>query len=193
LSPSFRDRLNWREVYEGDPEWEVTTATSAHARDRDPEWFAKLLSDATWEHPYARDRVTGAMEYYYDTSVYPERQKGTYPFTDRRYVIEYCDDVAGWNEGNFNNFQPEYNENRYPEPWQDGAKIPHEWDIVFEVSDTSAGFYGQMERTGWFFYSAQNTFPWLFVYELNAWVYYLSGDDNTLWFYNAQSGEYLSK
>jgi hypothetical protein len=186
---------NYREVFPDDPEWDTTVTTLANGRERDPVWFDMLLDDAAWVNAYTRNEMSGGLVHEDDSVTYPEYQFDTHPIEDRRYVVYYSPDEAGWvdfGKATPSAVQPTWIEEQLYH-WEKRNIPPLAYyDIIFNPTDHSDGFYGQIERNGWFIYSTQTAFPWMYSFNEGAWVYFLGGGDDALWFYNANTGEYIS-
>lgn len=67
------------------------------------------------------------------------------------------------------------------------------WQLVYQ--DTPSGFWTYDYRSGKNFFTsidASGSYPWIWVQEDNAWLWYYEGTANPRWFYNSATGQDVS-
>ena len=66
------------------------------------------------------------------------------------------------------------------------------FEYLFDANDANHGIYFYDFASSSFFYTSPSTFPYLYDFSLNAWLYYLRGTHNPRWFYNFATGQWIT-
>jgi len=73
------------------------------------------------------------------------------------------------------------------------------FEYLFDANDANHGIYFYDFASGSFFYTSPSTFPYLYDFSLNAWLYYLPDasnpgrySHNPRWFYNFATGQWIN-
>ena len=73
------------------------------------------------------------------------------------------------------------------------------FEYLFDANDGQGGIYFYDFASSSFFYTSPNTFPYLYDFSLNAWLYYLPDvnnpgrySHNPRWFYNFATGQWIT-
>ena len=73
------------------------------------------------------------------------------------------------------------------------------FEYLFDANDANHGIYFYDFASSSFFYTSPSTFPYLYDFSLNAWLYYLPDfnnpgrySHNPRWFYNFATGQWIT-